>query len=64
MKTEWTFFNFEDNCVSTCRWNFFQLWQEDVWTAVNVLKNGPKISDPNNRQDTQLNLFDINGKLG
>ena len=31
--------------------------------VVNLLKNGPKISDPTKRQDTQFNLFNINGKL-
>ena len=33
-------------------------------SAVNLLKNGPKISDPIKRHDTQLKLFDINRKLG
>ena len=32
-------------------------------SAVNVLKRGPKISDTTNRDDAQLNLFDINGTL-
>ena len=31
--------------------------------AVNVLKNGPKISDATKRDETLLNLFDINGTL-
>ena len=34
-------------------------------SAVNVWKIGPKISDPNKRDDTQLNLYAmyINGTL-
>ena len=28
-----------------------------------MLKDGPKISDPTKRHDTQVTLFDINGKL-
>ena len=28
-----------------------------------MLENGPKISDPTKTHDTQLNLFDINGRL-
>ena len=31
--------------------------------GVNVLKTGRKISDPTKRDYTQVNLFDINGKL-
>ena len=31
--------------------------------VVNVLKSGPNISVPNKRNDTKLNLFDINEKL-
>ena len=34
-----------------------------MWSAVNVLKDGPTISDPTKRHDTQLTLFDINGNL-
>ena len=30
---------------------------------MNVLKASPKISNPTNRHDTQLNLFDIKGIL-
>ena len=54
---------FEDNCVWTCCWIFCQLWQEPTWATVNVLKNGPKISDPTKRHDAQLSLFDINTTL-
>ena len=54
---------FEDNCVWTCCGTFCQLWVEDMWSTFNVLKSGPKISDPTKRHDTQLNLFDINGTL-
>ena len=54
---------FEDNFIWTCCGTFSQLWQEYRWSAVNVLKSGPQISDSTKRHDTQLNLFDINGKL-
>ena len=54
---------FEDNCVGTCPVSFCQSWQEYMWWVVNVLKSGPKISDPRKRHDTQFNLFDINGTL-
>ena len=54
---------FEDNCVWSYGTNFCQLWQECMWTAVKVLKTGPKISDCTKRCHKQLSLFDINGKL-
>ena len=56
-------FTIEDICVWICRGNFCQLWQEYMWSAVNVLKDDPNISDLTKRHDTQLNLFDVNGKL-
>ena len=31
--------------------------------GVNASKTGPEISYPTKRQDTQVNLFDINGTL-
>ena len=34
-----------------------------MWLAVNLLKDGPNISDPTKRHDTQLSLFDINENL-
>ena len=34
-----------------------------MWQAVNVVKSAPNISDPITENDTQLNLFEINGKL-
>ena len=34
-----------------------------MWLEVNMLQNGPKISDRTKRPDTQLNLFDTNEKL-
>ena len=34
-----------------------------MWAAVNVLKDGPNIWDPARRHDTELTLFDINGKF-
>ena len=54
---------FQDNCGWPSCGNFSQLWQEYLWSAVNMLQNGTKISDPTKRHDTQLNLFDINRKL-
>ena len=32
-------------------------------SGVNMSKNVPRISDPTKRHDTELNLFEINGKL-
>ena len=55
---------FEDNCVSTCCGSLCHLRREYMGSAVNMLKRGPKISDPTNRHNIQLNLFDINGILG
>ena len=49
--------------VWTCCGSFCQLWQEYMWSAVSVLKSGPKISDPTKRHDNELNLFDFNGTL-
>ena len=54
---------FEDNCVWTCSWSSCQIWKEDMWSAVNVLKSSPKIWDSTKRHHTQLNLLDINEKL-
>ena len=34
-----------------------------MWLAVNVLKSSPEISDWIKGHDTQLNLFDIKGKV-
>ena len=34
-----------------------------MWQAVNVVKSTPNISDLITENDTQLNLFEINGKL-
>ena len=56
-------FGFEDNCVLTCCSNYSLLSREYMWAAVNVLKDGPNIWDPARRHDTELNLFDINGKF-
>ena len=53
----------EDNCVWTCSWSFCQLWQKYMWSAPNVLKISPKIWGPTKWHDTQLDMFDINGKL-
>ena len=55
--------DFKDNCVWICCGSFCQLWQEYMSLAVNVWKSCPKISDPIKRDDTQLNLFDINETL-
>ena len=59
-----TFDCFEGNCVWTSCGSFCQLWLEQMWSLVNLLKSGPKISDPTKRQDRELNLSDINGTLG
>ena len=56
-------FGFEDTGIETCCGNFSQIQQEYMWWVVDVLKSGPKISDPTKIHDTQLNLFDINEKL-
>ena len=56
-------FGFEDKSVGPCCMNFCLLWQEHMWSSVNVLKGGPNVSDATKRHDTQLTLFDINGKL-
>ena len=56
-------FGFLNNCVGTCCGNFSELWQEYMRSTVNVLKDGPNISDKTKRHDTQLALFDINGKI-
>ena len=53
----------EDNCVWTCARIYCQLWQNYMWWGVNLLKTGPKISDPTKRHDTQLNLCHINRTL-
>ena len=58
-----SFFGFKDNWGGTCCGNFSQLWQEYFWSAVNMLQNGPKISDPTKSHDADFNFFDINGKL-
>ena len=58
----WTGLNIID-FVWTCCGSFCQLWQEYMWSAVNVLKSCPKISDPTKRHDNQLNLFHINRTL-
>ena len=42
---------FEHSCVWTCSDSFCQLSQEYMGSALNVLKSGPKISDPTNRHD-------------
>ena len=34
-----------------------------MWSAVNLLKNGPRISDLTKRNGTQLSYFGINEKL-
>ena len=54
---------FEDNCVWTCCVSFSQLWKDYMWWPVNLLKGGPKISDPIKRHATELNLSYINGTL-
>ena len=60
-RTYWLFF--DDNCVWACSVIFCELSQQYMWSAFDVVKSGPKLSQPTKRHDTQLNLFDINGKL-
>ena len=64
MKLPENFAGLEDNCVWTSWGSFWQLWQESMWSALNLIKSCPKIADPTKRHDTQLNFFDINGTLG
>ena len=52
---------FKDYSFWTCCKSFCQLWQEYIWMVVDVLKSGNKISARTKRDDTQLNLFDLNG---
>ena len=56
-------FGFEDKCVGTCWRNFCLSWQEYMWSDINVSKDDPHISGPTKRYDTELTLFDVNGKL-
>ena len=56
-------FCLEVNCVRTCSGNFCLLWEEYMWSAVNVLKDGPNNWYRTKRDDKELTLFDINGKL-
>ena len=58
-----TAFGWEDKWVRTCCMKFCLLWEEYMWSAVNVLKYGPNIWNPTKRHDTEVTLFDINGKL-
>ena len=54
---------FDDNCVWACSVIFCELSQQYMWSAFDVVKSVPKLSQPTKRHNTQLNLFDINGKL-
>ena len=56
-------FGFENNYVGNCWGNFSQLWQEYMRSAVIVLKDDSNISDKTKRHDTQVTLFEINGKI-
>ena len=51
---------FQDNCVWSFSGSFCQLWQGYMWSPVNVVKGGPKVSNPTNPHNTLLNLLDIN----
>ena len=44
-------------------WEFLSIMTKYFWSAVNKLENGRKISDLTKSHDTELNFFDINGKL-
>ena len=37
-------YGFWDNGVWTCSWNLYELWEADMWAAVNALRNSPEIS--------------------
>ena len=52
---------FEDNCVWLFCGSFCQLWEEYMSSAVNVIKSGPRISDPTKRHNTQFISFYIIG---
>ena len=54
---------FEDDSFWSCFAIFCQLWQQYMWSAVNVVESCFKISDTTKKHDAQLSLFDINGKL-
>ena len=56
-------FYFKNKCVGNCCINFCLLWQEYMWSAVDMLKDAPNISDWTKRHDTQITLFGINAKL-
>ena len=51
---------FEDNWVGTCCGNFSLLWQENMWSAANLLKDDRNISDLTERHGTKFTSFDIN----
>ena len=56
--------SFWHNGVWTCCMNFFQLWQEYMWSEVNLSPNKPKISVLTNRDVFWPNSTWINGNLG
>ena len=55
---------FLTNRVSTCCEKFSHLWREYIRSAVNVLRNRPKISDLSKRDVSELNFLEINWKVG
>ena len=57
-------FHFQDTCVWTSCREFFQLWGEYMWSAVNVLTNSCNILDLIQKIIFQLNLSWNNAKLG
>ena len=63
MKVWENVFGPENNVVGTCGENSSLLSQEYMSAPFNVLEDGPNISDPTKRHDTQPSLFDVNRKL-
>ena len=57
-------FYFKDNDVWTCRVKVSILRPEYVYSAVNVLTNSPNILDLTKADFFQLNLSQIQGKIG
>ena len=64
MKNPQKRFRFWDNGVWTCCAKLCTLQREYLLSAVNVLTNSLKISDQTNADFFQLNISQINGKIG
>ena len=64
MKNPEKVFCFKDNGVWTCCVKVCILGPEYMYSAVNVLTNGPNILDLTKAGFFQLNLSQIHGKIG